>query len=133
MVMSRILGMFGYESSLASNGREAVEILKKERFDLVLMDQQMPILDGTSATKEIRVRETGVLDPEIPIVAVTASAMPGDRERFLAAGMNDYLPKPVIPADLSALLERWLGADASMEENSNTKPEDLRASHDVKK
>ena len=84
----------------ARDGHEALERLKEHAFDLVIMDVQMPVLDGVEATRMIREheRETG---GHVPIIAMTAYAMSGDRERFLAAGMDDYIAKPV---DMAALL-----------------------------
>lgn len=120
MVASKILKKLGHQSVLADNGQEAVDILKKEPFDLVLMDHQMPVLDGVSATKLIRIESTGVLNPRIPIIAVTASAMTGDREKFLDAGMNDYLPKPIIPADLAEMVSRWMKHNQMSEEEIKT-------------
>lgn len=93
--------------TLACNGAEAVELAKTSIFDLVLMDCQMPVMDGFEATRRIRDRASGVLNPLVPIVAMTANAMRGDRERCLEAGMSDYLSKPVNPADLSAAVARW--------------------------
>jgi len=78
-----------------TNGVQALEALKEAHFDLVLMDVQMPIMDGVSATRAIRDPNSGVLDPNIPIIALTAHALKGDRKRFLQAGMNDYISKPI--------------------------------------
>jgi CheY-like chemotaxis protein/HPt (histidine-containing phosphotransfer) domain-containing protein len=77
------------------NGAQALDAVKREPFDLVLMDVQMPIMDGITATRAIRDPGSGALDPSVPIVALTAHALKGDRERFLAAGMNDYIAKPI--------------------------------------
>ncbi|PKN43489.1 MAG: hybrid sensor histidine kinase/response regulator [Deltaproteobacteria bacterium HGW-Deltaproteobacteria-18] len=91
MAMERILAKFGCEVISAVNGREAVEILGRERVDLVFMDVQMPVMDGMEATRIIREK----LGQDVPIVAMTAYAMAGDRERFLQAGMDSYISKPV--------------------------------------
>ena len=90
------------------NGKEALESLRSIPYDLVLMDCQMPEMNGYEAAKRIRDPQSGVLNPEIPIVALTAHAMKGDREKCLAAGMNDYISKPVHPECLAAVLEKWL-------------------------
>jgi CheY-like chemotaxis protein len=110
-VASAMLESFGLRVSLAKNGFEALEALAAQPFDLVLMDCQMPEMDGFEATRRLRQRERekGVAaEARQPIVAVTANAIEGDRERCLAAGMDDYLSKPFNKADLHALLSRWL-------------------------
>jgi CheY-like chemotaxis protein len=89
--------------TVAGNGWEAVEATERERFDVVLMDVQMPELDGLEATRRIRARWP---DRPLRIVAMTANAMAGDREACFAAGMNDYISKPIRPAELQAALER---------------------------
>ncbi len=89
------------------NGRMAVEAVRRQPFDLVLMDCQMPVLDGFDATREIRAHESAGM-PRMPVVALTANAMEGDRERCLAAGMDDYLSKPFKRSELTAILRRWL-------------------------
>jgi GAF domain-containing protein/CheY-like chemotaxis protein len=99
----RLLGQMAYEPEVAGDGLQAIEALERAPFDVVLMDVQMPELDGLEATRRIRARW-----PERPvwIVAMTANAMAGDREACLAAGMNDYISKPIRPAELTAALER---------------------------
>jgi len=85
----------GHEALAVENGVQALEAVKKEQFDVVLMDVQMPIMDGITATRAIRDPNSGALDPTIPILALTAHALKGDRERFIEAGMNDYIAKPI--------------------------------------
>lgn len=101
----RLLENLGYRVDVAVNGVEAVQLLpeKDAPFDLVLMDVQMPEMDGFEATR--RFREKGV---NIPIIAMTANAMKGDREKCLAAGMNDYVAKPVQPSRLAETISKWL-------------------------
>jgi len=105
-VMDRLLAKAGFRCELARNGREALEALKRRHYDLVLMDCQMPEMDGYEATRRLREQERP--GDHIPVIAMTASAMKGDRERCLAAGMDDYLSKPVIRENLLSVLNRWL-------------------------
>ena len=107
-VALHILGKLGYRADAVANGKEAIAALSAIPYDLVLMDCQMPEIDGFEATRRIRRAKAGVLDPRVPIVAMTAYAMKGDSERCLEAGMSDYLSKPVLPADLASMIERWL-------------------------
>lgn len=100
------LERMGHQVVTANNGEEALEALRGSRYDCVLMDVQMDIMDGEEATRRIRAGAPGVLDPYVPIVAMTAYAMPGDRERFLEAGMNDYVAKPVRVEELQMALMR---------------------------
>ncbi|THI89536.1 MAG: response regulator [Nitrospira sp. CG24A] len=113
----RILEKLGYQSDVVENGQEALAALAKGSYALVLMDCQMPVVDGFEATKLLRQREATAQESaapdsykthHIPIVALTANAMRGDRERCLAAGMDDYLTKPVRKDDLKGVLERWI-------------------------
>ncbi|MBF0273201.1 MAG: response regulator [Magnetococcales bacterium] len=105
MVAREILADFGLKVEIAGNGVEAVERVAREAFDGVLMDLQMPVMDGLTATRRIRSMPDCAT---LPIVAMTAQAMPGDRERCLDAGMNDYLAKPIERRALGVVLARWL-------------------------
>jgi CheY-like chemotaxis protein/HPt (histidine-containing phosphotransfer) domain-containing protein len=98
------LRKLGYEASVVTNGAGAIEAVQNGGYDLVLMDCEMPVMDGFEATRRIR-RSTY---PGIPIIAVTADAMPADRDRCLSMGMNDYLAKPVELGRLEAVLAKWL-------------------------
>jgi CheY-like chemotaxis protein/HPt (histidine-containing phosphotransfer) domain-containing protein len=98
------LGKLGYQADTAANGAEALEALGRGAYGLVLMDCEMPVMDGYEATR--RIRASG--DPHLPIVAVTASATPGDRARCLSAGMSDFLAKPVDMWRLAEVLTKWL-------------------------
>jgi CheY-like chemotaxis protein len=108
MLMLRNLG---YAAELATNGQEAIEALQRKPYTLILMDQQMPVMDGLEATRRIRAAQasgqTG-FPPELRIVAMTANAMSGDRDACLAAGMDDYLAKPVRPEELRDVLAKYL-------------------------
>jgi CheY-like chemotaxis protein len=112
LVTVRLLEELGYATATAENGRQAVEAVAHGGFDLVLMDCHMPEMDGFAATAEIRRRE-GVGGRRTPIVALTADALSGDAERCLAAGMDDYLTKPVTLERLAAVVARWRAPSAA--------------------
>jgi CheY-like chemotaxis protein/HPt (histidine-containing phosphotransfer) domain-containing protein len=103
-----MLKKFRFSITVADNGKKALEILKNENYDLVLMDIQMPEMDGFEVTKNIRDRNYPVLNHDIPIVAMTAHAMQQDREKCLSSGMNDYISKPIEMEKLVAVLDKWL-------------------------
>jgi two-component system sensor histidine kinase/response regulator len=107
-VMLYMLQKLALQAESAGNGREALEALAKSRYDLVLMDCQMPELDGFETTAAIRRRERAAHAKRMPIIAMTANAMHGDREKCLAAGMDDYLTKPLELGDLESALKLWL-------------------------
>lgn len=108
-VAEAMLRKFDLQPVLASNGIEALEVLATKRCDLVLMDCQMPVMDGYAATREIRSLEKASGQAHhLPIVAVTAHALEGDREACLDAGMDDYLTKPFLLSELESMLQRWL-------------------------
>jgi len=112
--LSEVLAGKGYSFEVVSNGLEALEMLGREDhgFDLVLMDCQMPELDGYDATRRLRTREVNEELPHMPVIAMTAHAMEGDREKCLAAGMDDYLAKPLQIEELDRVLGKWLDPEA---------------------
>jgi PAS domain S-box-containing protein len=110
-VALRILEKLGYRAEAVANGQEAVLALQEAPYDLVFMDVQMPVMDGFEATRAIRSGTTRLPKRGIPIIAMTAHAMKGDRERCLTEGMDDYVSKPLVPADLLAVLEKWLPSE----------------------
>ena len=103
-----LLQRWGHQVTLANNGQEALDAVSAgQTFDLLLMDMQMPVMDGIEATRHIRALEALRGWPNLPIIAMTANAMQGDRDDCLAAGMNDYLSKPMRPDELSGKLAYW--------------------------
>ncbi len=104
-LVSELLSSNGMEVQLANNGQEALELLSSQEFDGVLMDCQMPVLDGYGATEKIREREQF---SSLPVIAMTANAMKGDREKALACGMNDHIAKPIKPAVMFLTMARWI-------------------------
>jgi two-component system sensor histidine kinase/response regulator len=112
-VAARMLETLGHRVDVAANGLEAVKALSEIPYDVVLMDCQMPDMDGYAATAEIRRREGS--DRHTPIIAMTASAMRGDEDRARAAGMDDYVSKPVAREKLAEVLDRWLPPKAEVQ------------------
>lgn len=117
-LMSRILEKLGADVTVAGNGEVAIAKLTSTRFEVVLMDCQMPVLDGYEATRRIRSGAAGPSTKTIPIIALTAHALSGDRERCIAAGMNDYLTKPIDPGKLRILLRAARSAGSRRRESS---------------
>ena len=110
LVTSKLLTILGYEHDTADNGAAALAALEKQAYTLILMDCQMPEMDGFEATRHIRDRQQREPNARaLPIIAVTANALTGDRERCLAAGMDDFLAKPFSRLELLEILQRWLG------------------------
>ncbi|MBF0546182.1 MAG: response regulator [Candidatus Riflebacteria bacterium] len=121
-VALRILQNLGYRADSAISGIEAVRSLEVTNYDLVLMDVQMPEMDGFEATKIIRDKNSKVLNHYIPVIAMTAHAMKGDREKCLEAGMDDYLTKPVKPTELGEILQKWILGKIGIPIKQATKP-----------
>jgi len=113
----RILEKAGHRVSTAENGVMALEVLERERVDVVLMDVQMPVMDGLSATRELRRRESSAIDRRTPVIALTAHALSGDEDRCLKAGMDDYVMKPFQAKELLDRIETVLGKGARDEED----------------
>ena len=128
-VAQGILGRMGVEVEVVSDGLQALEALSERAFDLVLMDLQMPELDGMETTRRIRGGQVPVKNKRIPIIAMTAHALNGDRQRCLDAGMDDYLPKPITPDALSEVMGRWLEGDRVS--GDSPKSEEARQTHGV--
>ncbi|MCP4645477.1 MAG: response regulator [bacterium] len=120
-VALEILKSLGCTVDIAGNGQHAVEMWQKKAYDVVFMDCQMPKMDGYEATRTIRQHETN--GDHVPIIAMTAHAVKGDRQRCLAAGMNDYITKPVSPELVMSALLRWFQSDAANGQEAETIPE----------
>ena len=118
-VVMNQLKLLGYKAACVNNGQEALDQLQQEPFDMVLMDCQMPVLDGYQATQRLRLRE-GDSDRHTVIVGLTAHAMQGDREKCLDAGMDDYLAKPVTMEKLKSVLEHWMSRIESSTSNRSS-------------
>jgi CheY-like chemotaxis protein len=113
-----ILNNLGCKADVAANGLEALRLLSLNNYDLVLMDVQMPEMDGLTATRKVREKQVPVLNHDIPIIAVTANAFKEDKEQGLAAGMNDYLSKPIKPKELEAMVDKWVSSTKSQAQSS---------------
>jgi signal transduction histidine kinase/ActR/RegA family two-component response regulator len=122
VVAVSVLERCGYHVHVVNDGREALQALASQRYDAVLMDCQMPDVDGYQATEELRRRELGG-SYHTPVIAMTAHAMVGDRERCIAAGMDDYVSKPVRSQILAEVLERWIPTGADRVTNGGASPQ----------
>ena len=123
-VAMRVVSLIGVSVEMAEHGKEALDKLATTKFDLVLMDCQMPVMDGYTATRTQRTLEEEYKLPRIPIIAMTANAMVGDREKCLASGMDDYLTKPLNRGLLEQTMRKWMPADAKS--RPEFVPQDLR-------
>jgi CheY-like chemotaxis protein/HPt (histidine-containing phosphotransfer) domain-containing protein len=112
-VIVAILEKLGYRADVVKDGAEAVSAVQKAEYDLILMDCLMPEVDGYQATRRIRQQRAEAGKPAVPIIAVTADAMAGDRDNCFQAGMSDYLPKPIEPQQVASILEKWLATPAA--------------------
>jgi CheY-like chemotaxis protein len=115
-ISSLMLKKLGFAVDLANNGEEGVAMWAQGNYDAIIMDCQMPILDGYSATAKIREQEQAhgcATNRRMPIIALTAHALPQDRQKCLDSGMDDYLTKPIASSDLGAALNRWLNRESS--------------------
>ena len=110
------LKKLGLKADATANGEEALTALENIPYDLVLMDVQMPVMDGFEATRRIRDVKSKVLNRDVPVIAMTANALQGDRENCIRAGMNDYVSKPIEPQKLAEVLQSWLPANESGQE-----------------
>ena len=108
IVLSSMLQQWGHVTDTAENGKQAIERVKEHHYDMIFMDCQMPEMDGYECTQLIRRPETGALNPQMPIIAVTAHAMTGDKERCLDSGMDDYISKPIDHGELQGKLTQWM-------------------------
>jgi two-component system sensor histidine kinase/response regulator len=129
MVATSLLELLGYHARVASSGKEALQAARSQRYDLVLMDCQMPVMDGFKTARLLRQHEAQNQLGRVPIVALTAHAMPGDRERCIAAGMDDYMTKPLVARELERMLDSWLpqaedGVDGVVEDGVDGVVED---------
>ena len=127
-VALKTLERLGFKADVVGNGRQAVAALRSARYDLVLMDVQMPEMDGLEATRLARRPGSGVIDPKTPIVALTAHAMAGDRQQCLDAGMDDYLAKPFKASELLEVLERWLPVEPDTRWAGSSEPTEAPSS-----
>ena len=129
-VVLLMLESFGCLADIANNGAEALKLLEKKPYDLVLMDCMMPEMDGYAATAEIRRRQESGLLPLFPVIALTANALESDREKCLKAGMDDYLAKPFKAQDLLSLLKNWLKL-SELQHKDNSQEQNLASTIDI--
>jgi len=130
LVALGMLKKLGVRAQAVPDGMAALDALEEESYDLVFMDVHLPGMDGYETTRRIRDARSGVRRRDIPVVAMTANAMQGDRKRCLDAGMDDYVTKPVVPEDLELVLDRWLPVEgrAAMTDSVNSRSADTAAS-----
>lgn len=106
-VAVRMLAILGYAADIAENGADALQLIQQKHYDAILMDLQMPVMGGMEAT--LAIRRLGGVFRRIPIIAVTANALDNEQQKCLAAGMNDFLTKPIDRQKFASALERWTG------------------------
>jgi CheY-like chemotaxis protein len=111
VVAKKSLQKYGYDVTVVNNGQEALDALNRESFHLILMDCEMPVMDGYEATR--RIRSSGAIYQNIPIIAMTANAMAGDRDHCLKAGMNDFIAKPFVVQDVLSTIQKVMDIQRS--------------------
>ncbi|RLA81635.1 MAG: hybrid sensor histidine kinase/response regulator [Epsilonproteobacteria bacterium] len=131
-LISRILQEHGITVDIANNGLESFEMRRNNSYDLIFMDIQMPVMDGIEATHEILDYEEDEEATHIPIVALTANALKGDRERFMGEGMDEYITKPIETSELLYILNKFLGEKATTEVVEKKKPKEKKESETIK-
>lgn len=125
-VLMKQIQIMGYDVAGVVNGQEAVEYWQNHPVDLMLMDCQMPIMDGYEATNILKRLDRA--KKSLAIVGLTANTLPGDRQKCLDAGMDDYLPKPAFQKDLARVFKKWLGCEIKSETKVQTSPRQARQS-----
>lgn len=108
-LMIKLLNNAGYNADTVENGREVIDLCKRKEYDIIFMDCQMPVMDGYEATEGIRRGEGGTENRRTPIIALTANALEGDKERCIESGMDDYIPKPIRMEDIKRVIDKFLG------------------------
>ncbi len=131
-LISRILQEHGITVDIANNGLESFEMRRNNSYDLIFMDIQMPVMDGIEATHEILDYEEDEEATHVPIVALTANALKGDRERFMGEGMDEYITKPIETSELLYILNKFLGEKATTEVVEKKKPKEKKESETIK-
>ncbi|MBN1904862.1 MAG: response regulator, partial [Deltaproteobacteria bacterium] len=119
-IIISIMAKIGYMAKVVINGHEAIRALEQESYDLVLMDCQMPVMDGYEATAIIRSMDSKVKDHDVPVIALTGHALDGDMEKFIKAGLDDYLSKPVKPQELADMIDKWLSKQEPVQDKEVT-------------
>jgi CheY-like chemotaxis protein len=126
-LVTTVLKKRGYKVTVVENGLQAVQAIRSQRFDCVLMDIQMPVMGGYDATRMIRAHETALGEAQVPIIALTANAISGDAEKCLAVGMDFYLSKPVDSKRLFEVVEKFASAQAPVGEEAPAQPDGIGA------
>jgi PAS domain S-box-containing protein len=119
-VITSIMSKIGYTAKVVTNGQEVVSALEQESYDLVIMDCQMPEMDGYEATAIIRSRDSKVKDHDVPVIALTGHALDGDMEKCIKAGMDDYLSKPVKPQEMADMIDKWLSDQEPVQDKGSS-------------
>jgi CheY-like chemotaxis protein len=109
-VAGKLLGLFGIKADMVGSGKEALQVLSEKEYDIIFLDHMMPEMDGIEVLREIKARK--LISDKTEVIALTANAISGVREMYLSEGFDDYLSKPIEPAELEAILRKYLNAEA---------------------